>query len=657
MLINNYIATKNIVLLIVFFNLVAITPVNSHSKQLSAYTTQNTKENSPTNSPILIAPEKDLVITDPDNLTFIWTHSEVSTYKIQIATSDNFTNSIIDANLDNKFTFTPNPNPITNGTYFWRVQAHSETPSDANWSETWSFSVNTSCETPDKPNLVSPTNNSQTNNNKPLFKWQTARSATEYELQVAQNASFDNPVITKNINETEYAHNAGLEDASYSWRVRGHNINGNCNVPGDWSDVYTVTIDTSVPNAPKLNLPTNDSTTANLRPMFEWSASDDSEMIKYSIQVSDNPAFSDPVIDKSEISQVSYTHDEDLEDKKYYWRVQAEDAIGNQSNWSETWNFTINSNQVCFSLTLRHEGPGENPTAEPQKSNDCAEDGQYKQGEVITLTAHPEENWGILQWIGTDASNNNIHNRLTMPNADHTVTAVYGKHLIHLPAIATAYIISGSLTFNADRSKGMTIFEPKAKIDFARLKFPGNEPPAKMKVWAEGEKQPSAWQKFVLEIDAPITKTFGIQFINVQFLKSDGTQPSNILTGTVFYIPNGDFQDLQHWDKNELGLPVNLISNGGIRLGNLHSSQCNNNLPGTAGISIILNLEGATGYKFYIDATVHTFDKLPPGYEKEFDAFEVIFDTQTVISYGNQDKPANCNESRAVNTQDLAQFL
>ncbi len=80
---------------------------------------------------------------------------------------------------------------------------------------------------------------------------------------------------------------------------------------------------------------------------------------------------------------------------------------------------------TCYTLTLAFTGSGSAPTANPTNSNGCSM-GQYQAGEIIALTASPAAGWSVGSWIGTsnDASAS-TGNTVTMPGADHTVTANY----------------------------------------------------------------------------------------------------------------------------------------------------------------------------------------------------------------------------------------
>jgi hypothetical protein len=90
--------------------------------------------------------------------------------------------------------------------------------------------------------------------------------------------------------------------------------------------------------------------------------------------------------------------------------------------------------RVCFFLALDHVGPGEDPVASPTNSMGCGE-GYYVTGEVIDLTAVPAPGSVTLAWSGTDDdASTDPSNTLTMPDANHAVSARYG-HRTYMPLI------------------------------------------------------------------------------------------------------------------------------------------------------------------------------------------------------------------------------
>jgi hypothetical protein len=90
-------------------------------------------------------------------------------------------------------------------------------------------------------------------------------------------------------------------------------------------------------------------------------------------------------------------------------------------------NATVNYTQICYSLTLSHSEGGGPISADPANSADCSV-GEYHANEIITLTADPDENWGIGGWTGTDdPGSTDTTTTVTMPFANHAASVTYSE--------------------------------------------------------------------------------------------------------------------------------------------------------------------------------------------------------------------------------------
>ena len=80
---------------------------------------------------------------------------------------------------------------------------------------------------------------------------------------------------------------------------------------------------------------------------------------------------------------------------------------------------------TCYALSLSSGANGDDPTAVPDASWGCPA-GEYSEGEDITLTAHPDTDYQVLAWIGTDDDvSRELTNQLTMPAAAAAVNVLY----------------------------------------------------------------------------------------------------------------------------------------------------------------------------------------------------------------------------------------
>jgi hypothetical protein len=103
-------------------------------------------------------------------------------------------------------------------------------------------------------------------------------------------------------------------------------------------------IPTTVP-APTSLSPGDGAIVGDDMPTFDWSSV--AGAVKYHLQVDNNPAFSSPLIDVS-LVVTSYTPAADLADDSYVWRVRARDEVGEWSEWSSPWAFTIRTTYSCY---------------------------------------------------------------------------------------------------------------------------------------------------------------------------------------------------------------------------------------------------------------------------------------------------------------------
>ncbi len=125
------------------------------------------------------------------------------------------------------------------------------------------------------------------------------------------------------------------------------------------------------------------------------------------------------------------------------WHVASWTGTTNDASTAETNTVTmpdatyaasVTYAQDCHALTLEHTGNGADPVAAPSASQSCAA-GEYLAGELITLTADPDDDWHVASWVGTnnDASTAET-NTVTMPAAAYTASVIYEQdcHALNL---------------------------------------------------------------------------------------------------------------------------------------------------------------------------------------------------------------------------------
>jgi hypothetical protein len=196
---------------------------------------------------------------------------------------------------------------------------------------------------PGQVRLYALPNRSYTNNNRPWFDWYTAPWATRYELVLDDNSNFSSPEGTYSGSTNFWRPPAALPDGRYFWRVRAWNDG----VPGRWSPVWLVEIDTIPPGPANPLRPLLGSMQTVLRPTLRWQRGADGGF-EYRLQVATNDTFSSPLV--NEVSRrLSYRPPAEWRQGLYFWRVLSIDRAGNMSPYTSS-SFIVN-----IARSPRHE--------------------------------------------------------------------------------------------------------------------------------------------------------------------------------------------------------------------------------------------------------------------------------------------------------------
>lgn len=276
----------------------------------------------------LIAPA-DSFSTNRQTVTFLWEESEdVLSYQLQVV-QPNFTGPIsiiLDTTMaTDRFVFT-----LTPGSYEWRVTGKNTNTSTR--FQTFQLIVTEdSLLNNQLVNLVSPLDNTITNDSVITFLWQPLSAATSYRIRCA-NPDFSNSTFLEFdqlIPVDNYTHT--FPDGTYRWQVRAENASS--------SSPYTeqgFTIDTQAPGAPVLTAPANAVTTTS--PVdLSWTYAPDSEVDSVFV-------YSDSLmtlLESEAVLNVPYSFTTGMSGATYFWRVRSYDLAGNTSSFSSTRKFTL----------------------------------------------------------------------------------------------------------------------------------------------------------------------------------------------------------------------------------------------------------------------------------------------------------------------------
>ena len=253
-------------------------------------------------------------------------------YRIQIARDSKFTDLV-----ENTEDAMPGLNyttlPLTEGKYYWRVQAKNSEGVYGRYSTTATFNIDTTPPLP--PVLVSPIDNKVVAGTT-TFSWKASATAKIYHFGLG---SITDTVPTidfpYNITSTSYKPTARPE-GTYRWFVRAVDEAGNGSA---WSLYRTIIIDPTVPVKPTLVTPANGaSVTSTESVLLTWNPVFYGYI--YNIQIDSISTFSSPDIYTSTIGATSYNLGS-LTAGKWYWRVQAENSKGGKSPFSSTNSFSV----------------------------------------------------------------------------------------------------------------------------------------------------------------------------------------------------------------------------------------------------------------------------------------------------------------------------
>jgi Beta-propeller repeat len=175
------------------------------------------------------------------------------------------------------------------------------------------------------------------------FDWGDVPGAVSYTIQVDEIWEFGAPLIlSQSVGASQFTTSA-LPDGNWNWfwRVRAVNAEG---TPGAWSEVRTITVQSTPPpsgplSAPSLVSPASDARFSSGQSVaFDWG--DVAGAATYTIQVDDSQSFSSPrVADRTlAFSQVTLSG---LPSRRMWWRVRANDGAGAPGAWSAARRFEV----------------------------------------------------------------------------------------------------------------------------------------------------------------------------------------------------------------------------------------------------------------------------------------------------------------------------
>jgi len=281
-------------------------------------------------APVLVSPTNGATgIAINPSLTWNTSGGAVS-YSVQVATDSIFTAPVVSASGVASTSYGVSA-LANNRKYYWRVNAVNTIGPGA-WSSIRGFTTNGVV--PPAPVLVSPSNAATDIAINPVLTWTASGGAVSYSVQVATDSIFAAPVVSASgVASTSYGLSALSNNRKYYWRVNAVNGVGT----GAWSSIRSFTTVGLPPAPPELVSPLNGATDIATNVQLVWNAS--SGAVAYTVTVATDSVFANVVVIKGGIAGTSDEVGGLAYSRKYYWRVNAANAVGS-GQWSSVRSFT-----------------------------------------------------------------------------------------------------------------------------------------------------------------------------------------------------------------------------------------------------------------------------------------------------------------------------
>lgn len=157
-------------------------------------------------------------------------------YRIQVDNNSNFSSPAI--NQPRTSSSYSSSSALSDGLYYWRVQARDEAGNWSGWSPVWTVTID--IVPPSTPTLLTPGNGANLSDPIPFLDWSAPSGATQYHLQVGNNSNFSSPIVDQIFSSSNHTLASALADnTTYYWRVRAGDAAGNWS---EWTGTWQFTI-------------------------------------------------------------------------------------------------------------------------------------------------------------------------------------------------------------------------------------------------------------------------------------------------------------------------------------------------------------------------------------------------------------------------------
>ncbi len=269
--------------------------------------------------PNIIGPVGGAIV--PQIPTLSWERvGNAARYDVQVSASDTFGTKVVDINTANS-QYTPVVQ-LAFGDLWWRVRVQGS--GDAGWSTAQFTRAQLAA-----PTMLGPTGLLQQPDSPPLISWAPVPGATQYNLRVSTDPSFNDAGQTFTFNpvKTTSAINPNLSGPGIYYAQSRAVLNGGLTT--EWATPISYTI-VGLRAAERLSPAENGVVTDNV---IDWAPVPGAAT--YDVWVDDDNNFSSPVVALSGVQGTRYSPTRTLDNDTYYWRVRPVDISGNARPWSE----------------------------------------------------------------------------------------------------------------------------------------------------------------------------------------------------------------------------------------------------------------------------------------------------------------------------------
>lgn len=174
-----------------------------------------------------------------DELVLDWTgHRKWESYQLQISSTRDFLKPVVDVTVTATEFRPPKSRLMANRTYYWRVRGLTR-KGESEWSEPQPI-VLSSRTKKRQESRVFPPQGALMSGDEPMFNWECVPLAVKYQLQVADNEGFKEPVIDVYTDVSEFRTLTPLPTGKWFWRTRWQDAAG---IWSEWGAVNSFAVE------------------------------------------------------------------------------------------------------------------------------------------------------------------------------------------------------------------------------------------------------------------------------------------------------------------------------------------------------------------------------------------------------------------------------